>query len=124
MKNLAREHFHRPPEHLNCAQAVLRAYQQWTGDHALSVPAFKSFGGGRAPEGLCGALHAACAIAPTRATALRQHFAEVTGSLFCKELKGTHRISCENCVSTAADILERELGMNGPKNLKSEEPLT
>jgi hypothetical protein len=122
MKNLAREHFHRPPERLNCAQAVLYAYQQITGDRILSIVDFKPFGGGRAPEGLCGALHAACAVAPSKAENLRRRFAEATGSLFCKELKGVTKVPCDTCVSTAAEILHSELELTRPGTAEPNEP--
>ncbi len=45
MKTAARSFFHEPPQNLNCAQAVLRAYQDAAGDNTHSVDAFKSFGG-------------------------------------------------------------------------------
>ena len=109
MKNHAPEHFRRPPEPLNCAQAVLYAYQKVSGDVALSISDMKAFGGGRAPGGLCGALHAACAVVPGKAESLKVRFAEITGSVLCREMRAANRHACEVCVSESAQLLEREL---------------
>jgi hypothetical protein len=112
MKEKALSRFHRQPEPLNCAQAVAFGYQQVTGDSKLSIAELKAFGGGRAPEGLCGALYTACLIAPAKSAELKQRFSEATGSVFCRELKQGSKTPCEKCVAEAADLLESELGLN------------
>ncbi len=117
MKNHALEHFRRPPKLLNCAQSVLYAYQQVQGDTTISLADMKPFGGGRAPGGLCGALHAACTLAPDKAERLKSRFAEITGSVFCKELRRANQHPCEVCVSESAQLLENELGL--PKRTTS-----
>ncbi len=94
---------------LNCAQAVLYAYQQVRGETVLSIAELKPCGGGRAPGGLCGAIHGACLLAPQNAEQLRHQFAERLGSVLCQELKRVHRQPCEVCVAEAAGLLE-ELG--------------
>jgi len=105
MRNHATTVFHRPPENLNCAQAVLDAYQSVTGRSVALVADYKAHGGGRAPGGECGALYAACQCAPEAAAALRSAFVSKTGSPFCKEIKGAQRIRCAECVGTAAELL-------------------
>ncbi len=95
---------------LNCAQAVLYAYQTVYGDISMPVSEMKRFGGGRAPGGLCGALHAACTIAPQKAEVLKSKFAARTGSTLCKELRGTSEHACRSCVSDSAQLLQDELG--------------
>ena len=112
MKNHALEHFRRPPERLNCAQSVLFAYHRASGDTAISLLDMKAFGGGRAPGGLCGALHAACTITPERAESLKTRFAEKTGSVVCREMRQANQHPCEVCVSEAAQLLQHELGLN------------
>ncbi|HYG36366.1 MAG TPA: C-GCAxxG-C-C family (seleno)protein, partial [Clostridia bacterium] len=112
MKNHALEHFRRPPMLLNCAQSVLYAYQKVYGNNALSLSDMKAFGGGRAPGGLCGALHAACTLAPEKAEQLKSRFAETTGSVFCKDLRRADQHPCAVCVSEAAQLLENVLGSN------------
>ncbi len=111
MKQRALECFRRPPQRLNCAQSVLYAYQQVTGNTAIPVSDMKSMGGGRAPGGLCGALHAACVLAPNRAEDLKKRFAEATGSIYCAELRSAAQNPCEACVSESARLLEDELGL-------------
>ena len=115
MKKHALERFRRPPEPLNCAQAVLYAYQKVSGDAALSISDMKALGGGRAPGGLCGALHTACTVAPEKAESLKARFAEITGSVLCREMREANRHSCEVCVSESAQLLEEELALNEQK---------
>lgn len=112
MKELALSAFRLPPLRLNCAQAVLYAYQQTTGKKEIDLEQMKAFGGGRAPGGLCGALYAACTAAPEKTLILRSRFSERNGSLFCEELRGG-RCSCSDCVAAAAELLQAELGLKG-----------
>src|ERR1035437_1299376 len=115
MKNHALQRFRRPPERMNCAEAVLYAYQKISGDIAIAISNMKRLGGGRAPGGLCGALHAACTVAPDRAERLKARFAEIAGSVVCKEIRRAKQHPCEFCVSESAEILETELQLNGLK---------
>ncbi|OAM88957.1 Fe-S cluster assembly protein SufB [Termitidicoccus mucosus] len=102
MKTHAIASFHRAPERLNCAQAVLFGYQSITHDRTIPVVDFKPFGGGRAPGGECGALHAACLLAPKAATEIRRAFRGCAGATRCKELNG---FACLKCVELAAHLL-------------------
>ncbi len=106
MKEQALKVFRQPPERLNCAQAVLHAWREVAGDTSIPLSDLTAFGGGRAPGGLCGALHAACLVAPRRAETLKSAFAARLGSLYCKELRaaGDHR--CAVCVAEAAELLD------------------
>ena len=122
MKNHALQHFRRPPERLNCAQSVLYAYQKVSGHSAVPLSDMKPFGGGRAPDGLCGAIYAACTVAPDKAERLKARFAEITGSLLCRELRKADEHPCEVCVSTSAQLLEKELGLNQPTAPESVHP--
>lgn len=112
MKTHALAVFRRPPHRLNCAQSVLHAFQEVTGKTNLSVTDFKSFGGGRAPDGLCGALHAACAIVPDKAEELKSQFAARLGSLYCRELRAARQHPCEVCVGHAAELIEAAGGLD------------
>lgn len=109
VKETALKVFRQPPECLNCAQTVLHAYQVYTGDKHLHVEDFKAFGGGRAPENCCGALHAACQAAPSAAAAIRAEFEAALGSTRCKALKSELHIPCEKSVETAAQLLQKHL---------------
>ena len=46
----------------NCSQSVAAGYFQKTGQGEEYIEKFSGFGGGRAPEGYCGALYAAMQI--------------------------------------------------------------
>lgn len=101
---LATAAFRRPPERLNCAQAVLHAHLVVSGHSTAAVADFKSFGSGRAPDGECGALYAACRIAPRVAEAMRSAFEARTGARLCRDLKA---FGCQECVAIAAELLQQ-----------------
>lgn len=129
MKKHALAVFRQPPEHLNCAQSVLHAWRESSGDTSIALADLKSFGGGRAPEGLCGALHAACTVAPAKAEELKAHFAARLGSLYCKELREAGQHPCADCVAQAAELLEFRTEMDRSEkgsrfNAESSKPLT
>jgi len=105
MKELALKVFRQPPDRLNCAQSVLHAWREVVGDTALAVADLKPAGAGRAPEGLCGAIYAACLLALERAEQLKAAFAAGVGSLYCKEIRAAKEHSCAECVAEAAEIL-------------------
>jgi hypothetical protein len=106
MKEHALKVFRQPPDRLNCAQSVLYAWREVVGDTALAVADLKPAGAGRAPEGLCGAVYAACQLAPNRAEELKAAFAARLGSLHCKEIRAAKKHSCADCVAEAAELLE------------------
>ena len=111
MKELALKVFRQPPERLNCAQSVVYAWREAFGDTAIAVADLKPFGAGRAPEGLCGAVYAACLLAPNRAEELKAAFAARVGSLHCKEIRAAKQHPCADCVAQAAELLA---GKNDP----------
>jgi hypothetical protein len=111
MKEQALKVFRQPPDRLNCAQSVLHAWREVVGDTKLTVTGLKPFGAGRAPEGLCGAIYAACQLAPDRAEELKSAFAAGVGSLYCKEIRAAKEHSCAECVAEAAELLA---GKNDP----------
>lgn len=95
--------FREPPFMYNCAQTVCAAF----GREDL-IEAMKSCGGGRAPEGMCGALYGAIQVAPTKAEALKSAFTEINGAWKCSDLKGgTPRVACQQCVRVAAELVEK-----------------
>ena len=87
----------------NCAQTVYAAFNP---DDADDIANLSACGGGRAPEGRCGALYAATKLRPEAADAIRAEFAQATGSEFCREIKTVHKTPCEKCVSTACFLAE------------------
>ncbi len=97
----------------NCAQAVIKAYADLSGLPGGSVEAHAGSGGGNAPQGYCGALHAAlCVIAVKdggKAQKCKDFFLRHSGALTCREIKSGGKVSCLSCVEKAAEFLNREL---------------
>ena len=99
--NQALEIFTRQPKTHNCAQSVAAG----CGREDL-VDSLKPMGGGRAPEGRCGALQAVLAATPESCHAvLCRRFSEAVGSESCRELK-KNGVPCEKCVEAGASLLE------------------
>lgn len=92
-----------PGHPYNCAQAVAIA-----AGHPELEAEMKACGGGRAPEGRCGALHAAMTLLPPELhQQLLEEFAGMAGALTCREIKGGGRTSCSDCVALAEVMLQR-----------------
>ncbi len=98
--NKAVEIFSEIPRKCNCAQAVAAGLER---DDLL--PELATCGGGKAPGGRCGALHAAMLIAgEDRAEVVRAAFVAAAGSEYCKVLKQELKFPCVKCVETAAAL--------------------
>ena len=98
--------FFRTEEKLNCAQAVLRYFDC----PPEKIAEFREFGGGLAPGGLCGALHAARVVLndEEKFAELCRKFGEKTqGALTCREIKGGSGLPCPACVNLAASLAEQ-----------------
>ena len=94
--------FRTPPRNCNCAQTIAVGF----GREDLFAE-FASCGGGRASDGLCGAIYAATRLAPESArAAMIEAFRAKNGSALCRELKRDFRVPCPQCVATAAELLE------------------
>lgn len=111
-KTIALQHFlgQEGYEKKNCAQAVLIAFQD-----ALQIPdgiieSFKAHGGGRAPEGICGAAFAAdfvlgmAGIVEDEVNVVA-HLEQLAGSAKCKEIKAHKKLSCVGCVEQCTQYL-------------------
>ena len=111
-KEKARAHFlgQHGQRKLNCAQSVIQAFRDAFDVPAQEVDVFAAFGGGKAPEGRCGAYQAAHHLVseknPLKATELEQEFLAAAGSLNCKQIRSTRKLSCLGCVEKAAELLE------------------
>ena len=92
-----------PPLRLNCAQSVLALCGMED-----RVDEYASFGGGRAPGGLCGALYAALQLLPEeRRDSARSTFAAEAGAEKCQEIKQGTGTSCQMCVAIATALVEK-----------------
>lgn len=96
--------FRTPPYNHTCAQTICAAF----GHEELSG-SMKALGGGRAPGGICGSLHAACTLAPEHEEELKAGFLAANGAICCAELRKL-RVPCQMCVRISASLLEKILG--------------
>ncbi|MCF0222273.1 MAG: hypothetical protein HUK19_08270 [Fibrobacter sp.] len=95
----------------NCAMSVAYGYMRVMGKseaEALeSAEMFRNFGGGRAPDGTCGALHAALSLSPQNAAELKEIFRMgAKGCTRCSEIRPNAIIPCNRCVELAGEALD------------------
>ena len=103
MVERAKKYFH-GEERYNCAQAVLAAFDA---THE-KIPGAKAFGGGRAPDGLCGAFHSAKELLGEQKFAeMIEEFSDAAGALNCREIRPLGKFSCCECVAFAAKKVQQ-----------------
>jgi len=96
-------------ERLNCADAILKAFSE------LDQPTQQKLckGGGRSPDGECGALCAAKTILqkqqPEKVKKLEDDFFQLSGSTKCNEIRKLKKLSCLGCVEKAAELLHAQI---------------
>ena len=92
------------PKLHNCAQAVAAG----AGDEIL-CEAMKVCGGGKAPLGRCGALHAALELTPAECHAqLIAEFTAAAGAEGCRDIKNAvPPFPCDECVRLGAELVEK-----------------
>lgn len=98
-------------ENYNCAQAILKAFQNHNKLTEPEIAEYKSAGGGRAEGGICGALYAAKLQlnSAEKKSALEKSFREEAKHIACKEIKANKTLSCVQCVETAAKLLKDQI---------------
>jgi hypothetical protein len=106
MKESAIEHY--KARRGNCAQAVALAWRDKKQPDSDHYSRFSGFGGGQAPDGLCGALHAACELAGADLKeTLQARFSQLaSGHTTCLEIRRNRVMTCAECVAIAAGLLE------------------
>ena len=102
-------------ERLNCAQSVLRGFQHRYNLREEQIVEARRHGGGRAEEGMCGALYAALSLAsdPPVRERVRAAFTKSVGSEKCREIKRATRVPCHECVRLAASLLAEHTPATG-----------
>lgn len=101
---------------LNCAQALLKAFQAVSGVSDEELGDYKAMGVGKAPGNVCGALYAARLLlrdADSQAE-LAEVFERQAGSTLCREIRGARRLRCRDCVGVAARFIEAHADRCGP----------
>ncbi|MFH1856039.1 MAG: C-GCAxxG-C-C family (seleno)protein [Candidatus Omnitrophota bacterium] len=98
--------FYRGTEGYNCAQAILKAFQEKYNLSEEMIKSLSDSGHGKARGGMCGALFAALRIAHSNSFAeIKKRFADEAGSVFCKEIRKLNQLSCGDCVDLASKAL-------------------
>jgi hypothetical protein len=96
---------------MNCAQSVISAFQEKYNIEDNLVEAFQKYGGGNAPNGLCGAYYAVKYILSTydeeKVAELERFFLESAGALECSNIRGMKKLSCVGCVEKSSEFLEK-----------------
>jgi hypothetical protein len=97
---------------LNCGQAVVAVFGQDREEYPHLVAEFASYGGGRAPEGECGAYYALRVMLSRwgqsrHEQVCREHFVSAAGAIRCADIRRQRKLSCVGCVEQAAGCLEK-----------------
>ena len=101
------------PEKWNCTQSIFKGFQKEFNIPDSRIAEIKVFGGGRAPEGICGALFAAeILLAEQGKSSIKEKFKEKVGNITCLAIKREHKIPCRDCVRIADELLENEIKMS------------
>ena len=99
----AGELFTAPGHPFNCAQAVALG-----NGHEEQKEDLARCGGGRAPGGICGALHAALELVPpSRRDDLLRDFEQAVGNQRCADIKRENQTPCLDCVAIATQLARR-----------------
>ncbi len=100
------------PRKLNCAESVAQAFRHAVPLSEEELRSFRGCGGGKAPEGYCGAFYAARYILerhfPHRAQESMAQLHSEAGSLKCREIRTLKKLPCVGCVEKAAEAVERK----------------
>lgn len=99
-------------ENFNCAQAILKAYQEEFDIKDEQIDEYKDFGRGRAEGGLCGAIFAVKKLIGNQKLSehVEQSFSHAAGGVpTCREIRKLKQLSCRGCVKTASQLLHKHL---------------
>ena len=97
---------------MNCCESVAHAFKHAVPLSEEELRSFGGCGGGRAPEGYCGAFYAARYILerhfPHRVQEGMKELHAVAGSLKCREIKTLKKLPCIGCVEKAAEVVDKK----------------
>ncbi len=98
-------------EGYNCAQAILKAFQQEFNISEHAILAAKTWGHGSVEGGICGALFAARQLSQDAVFIehINSGFASKGGGFQCKIIRKKRRLSCRQCVMLAAENINQLL---------------
>lgn len=100
------EQFFKGP--FNCAQAVLKTFEQSHNISSDEIEAMAKMGGGRAENGMCGALYAAKEIINSEHfEEIEKEFVSKAGSAKCRDIRKLGKLSCLECVAISAILADK-----------------
>ena len=111
-KEKAKAHFLGQQGHkkLNCGQTIVHAFKDKFSLSNDLIAQFEGYGGGKAPEGHCGAFYAAKVILEKHDSKKLKDFEKTlithANSTKCKEIRSSRKLTCMDCVEKAAEALE------------------
>jgi hypothetical protein len=95
---------------LNCGQTIVNAFKDKFSLSDEMIVQFEGYGGGKAPEGHCGAFYAAKVILgnrhPDKLKECESSLLTATGSTKCKDIRSSRKLSCIGCVEKISESLE------------------
>lgn len=109
---LASSLYHHPDFKFNCAQAIAYRWAFSFDEAQIRALEFQKFGGGNAPEGMCGALYAGLERLSGNSGAqlqLKSLFQDRASSPSCVEIKNANQLTCKACVELVDDFLAQTL---------------
>ena len=93
----------------NCAQSIVAAFKEHLSLDSKLIDEYSKYGGGNAPNNLCGAYFAALKLvekhSPDKVLDFESHFYTLAGSLKCNEIRKLKKLSCLGCIEKAAEYL-------------------
>ena len=104
--------YHHPELKFNCAQAIAYKWASSSEEAQMRAIEFQKYGGGKAPEGACGALYAGLERLANNQEAqelLKEQFMSSSSSLACREIRKTNQLACKGCVELVDQFLEVKL---------------
>jgi hypothetical protein len=113
MSKKAEDFFHCPVDNFNCAQSILKEFQEKFAISDVMITEYKRYGSGRADDNMCGALFSAIKLVekmfPEKKEFIEMEFAKVAGSTKCKEITKSKEFTCKNCLRLASELLNEAM---------------
>lgn len=102
-------YFHTTTENFNCAQAVLKGFQEEFCITDAEIEEFRAWGGGRAEGGMCGALYAAeRLLRQFGKESVVQQFCIHSGGTLCSDIK-EKKFTCAEYVRIADELVKKNM---------------
>ncbi len=103
--------YYRGKERYNCAQAILRTYQEDLNITDEQIREYKKFGGGNAEGNMCGALFAVNNLVndKDKLKNIEQYFYHAAGATTCREIRKLKKLSCNGCVEKSSQLLSENI---------------